>query len=582
MDATDEVPARLIVLGVFACLVCIAGGLFGGSPVQGGALPTPLPLFPADNWWNLDISSAPVDPGSDSFIAFINSSSVKTLHPDFGGNAAPGSVEIYGFPYIVVDGSQPKQAVSFAYSDESDGVDHATGRSIPFYPIPEEAKTQPHWIEGGQPGNIDLRSDADRHMLIVDRDNRLLYELYNVYYDGTRWNAGSGAFFDMKTNNRRPDGWTSADAAGLAILPGLVRYDEVFGPDEIRHAFRVTVRATNSYYVYPASHRAGSNPLALPFGARLRLKAGIDLAGFPAEVQKIFRAMKQYGLIVADNGSDMYISGTYDVRWNNDVLNPAFRKLSASDFEVIRLGYQPAQTAFFPHVAVGGGYSTVFSLVNTGDVSISGSLLLYDTSGNPLGVNVSRSDPGAGSTGGGVLASSSSQVPLFLSPGAATMFTVLSPEATGPAKSGWARLESIGGTVGGVATFQFRENSLLRTTAGVFSAVPLDSAVIPVDNDNSEERFVGFAVANPNEEEISIQLVVSDSGGTELYLVRPPPLNPLAAHGQVAAYLHEYLASARTLRGSMRLTADAGKRFVVVALQQSRGLFTAIPVMAGP
>ena len=308
---------------------------------QGGALPGPLPLFPRSNWWNLDISSAPVDPGSASYISFINNGSARRLHPDFGGDVSPGSAQVYGFPYVVVDGTQPKRTVQFQYADESDGVNQDTGQSVPFYPIPNEAITQAHWIEGGEPGNVDRRSVADRHLLIVDRDNRHLYELYNVYYNGTQWLAGSGAFFDLNANGRRPEGWTSADAAGLAILPGLIRYDEVFGTGDIEHAFRVTVRATNGY-VFPASHRAGSTPGALPMGARLRLKAGRDLSGFTPEVQRIFRAMKRYGLIVADNGSDMYVSGTYDTRWNNDVLNPAFRALTASDFEVITLGYQPA------------------------------------------------------------------------------------------------------------------------------------------------------------------------------------------------------------------------------------------------
>jgi hypothetical protein len=214
---------------------------------------------------------------------------------------------------------------------------------VPFYPIPDEAMTQPHWIEGGQPGNIDLRSESDRHLLIVDRDNRHLYELYNVFFDGTRWHAGSGAFFDLTQNGRRPEGWTSADAAGLAILPGLVRYDEVFGNGEIEHAFRVTVRSTNGF-VYPASHRAGSTNGALPMGARLRLKASKNLAGFRPEIQKIFRAMQRYGLIVADNGSDMYISGTFDTRWDNGILNPAFGTLTANDFEVITRGWQPPAT----------------------------------------------------------------------------------------------------------------------------------------------------------------------------------------------------------------------------------------------
>ena len=292
------------------------------------------------------LSAAPVDTRSAQFIAFINNGGARRLHPDFGGYESPGSVGIYGFPYVVVGATQPKRAVSFYYGDESDGVNHATGQSFPFYPIPDEAITQPHWIEGGYPGSSS--AGGDRHMLIVDRDNRHLYELFDLRWNGSSWTAGSGAFFDLNTNGRRPETWTSADAAGLAILPGLVRPDEVFGADEIRHAFRVTVRATNGY-VWPASHRAGSNSQALPMGARLRLKASKDLSAYRPEIQKIFRAMQRYGLIVADNGSDMYVSGAFDPRWNNDILNPAFRSLTASDFDVIELGWRggpsgPCQT----------------------------------------------------------------------------------------------------------------------------------------------------------------------------------------------------------------------------------------------
>ena len=310
----------------------------------GGPLPGPLPLFPSDNWWNLDISTAPVDPSSAAYITFINNGSLRRLHPDFGGDVSPGSIQNYGMPYVVVDGTTPKRSVIFQYASESDGVNHTTGASFPFYPIPNEAITQAHWVEGGDPGNVDLRSSSDRHLILVDRDNRHLYELFNVFYDGVQWRAGSGAFFDLNTNARRPEGWTSADAAGLAILPGLVRYDEAFATGEIRHAFRVTVRATNGY-VYPASHRAGSTSGALPMGARLRLKASRDLSGFAPEIQKIFRAMQRYGLIVADNGSDMYITGTYDTRWNNSILNPAFRALTASDFDIVQLGYNPPALA---------------------------------------------------------------------------------------------------------------------------------------------------------------------------------------------------------------------------------------------
>lgn len=305
-----------------------------GQPVRGGALPEPLPLFPSNNWWNTDVSAAPVDPNSANFINFIGTT--RALHPDFGGDAT-GS-DIYGMPYVVVRGTQPLVQVVFDYASESDSA--APGRPA-GYPIPEEAKTQTKWIEGGRAGN-DPTASGDRHMLIVDRDNRLLYELFALRWNDalSRWEAGSGAIFPLDANFRRPDGWTSADAAGLAILPGLVRYDEAYGSAPIRHAFRVTVRATNGY-VYPASHRAGSTGGALPMGARLRLKAGKNISGFSEPLQKIFQAMKTYGLIVADNGSDMYITGTYDTRWNNDILNPAFRALKAEDFEVVQLGWRP-------------------------------------------------------------------------------------------------------------------------------------------------------------------------------------------------------------------------------------------------
>jgi hypothetical protein len=314
-------------------------------PVQGA--PPPLPVFPPGNWWNQDISAAPVDPGSAGFIDFIGGS--RTLHPDFGGEVKPGSVAVYGFPYAIVDDTQPKKKVKFRYWDESDGVDLDTGKPLPFYPLPDEAITEPHWVEGGAPANVDQRKKNDRHLLVIDCTNKHLYELYNVYYNPNtnKWFGGSGAFWDMTRNDRRPEGWTSADAAGLAIFPGLVRYDEAWNDSlpEIAHAFRVTVRATNGH-VYPASHTAGNTPGALPMGARLRLKTSVNgqdpaLRTNDPHVRKIFRAMQRHGLIVADNGSDMYISGTFDVRWNNDILNPAFDALRASDFEVVKLGWKP-------------------------------------------------------------------------------------------------------------------------------------------------------------------------------------------------------------------------------------------------
>ena len=372
----------LAILAVVATIPVVSAQQCPATvPVEGATPPAPLPLFPSDNWWNADISAAPVDGGSASHIAFINNGGTRRLHPDFGGEASPGSVDVYGMPYAIVNGSQPKQAVTFDYWDESDGVDMATGQGIPFYPIPSQAATQQHWVEGGAAGNIDQRTQGDRHLFVIDCTNRYLYELYNVYFNSSqaKWYAGSGAFFDLNANNRRPDGWTSADAAGLAIFPGLVRYDEAWNGAiaDIGHAFRVTVRATNGY-VYPASHRAGSTAGAPPMGARLRLKTSVNgldpaLRTSDPNVRKIFRAMQKYGLIVADNGSDMYISGTFDTRWNNDVLNPAFSTLSASDFDVVQLGWKPtaagvavAAVSASPSSVVGGGGAT-------GTVSLSAS-----------------------------------------------------------------------------------------------------------------------------------------------------------------------------------------------------------------
>jgi len=303
-------------------------------PALGGTL-AGRQVFPLDNWWNLDISKAPVDPNSGAYVDFIsgrtaaNPAAVRRVHDDFGPSP-------YGIPYVVVSGDQPLVTPTWtAYGDESDNG--APGRP-PGYPIPDEAKTLPDFIEGAVPGG---GLNGDRHMLIVDRDSWLLFETAGTYWDAAlnRWEANCGAVFNLNTDDRRPDGWTSADAAGLAIFPGVVRYEEAFGAAEITHAFRVTVRATNGY-VWPASHRAGSTIGALPMGARLRLKATVNLSGYTPEIQRIFRAMQRYGLIVADNGSDMYVTGMMDPRWDNSVLNPAFGSLTADDFEVIQLGWK--------------------------------------------------------------------------------------------------------------------------------------------------------------------------------------------------------------------------------------------------
>ena len=291
-------------------------------------------VFPANNWWNVDISGAPVDPNSRAMIDWISgrtpqdSTPVRIVHPDFGPPP-------YGIPYVGVSGDQLLLPVTFSpYGGESDAG--AAGRPV-GYPIPDEARTQPNYIEGGVAGG---GPSGDRHLIVIDRDHWLLFETWSTRWNTTssQWTAGSGATFNLATNQRRTDGWTSADAAGLAIFPGLVRHDEVAAAGPIRHAFRVTLRATNGS-VWPASHVAGSTVGAPPMGARLRLKATRDISGYPADIRKIFQAMKTYGVMVADNGTDMYISGSMDPLWDNDVLNPAFHSLTADDFEVIQLGW---------------------------------------------------------------------------------------------------------------------------------------------------------------------------------------------------------------------------------------------------
>ena len=273
-------------------------------------------IFPANNPWNQRIDAAPVAPNSAAVISRFASAG---LHADFGANWNGGP---FGIPYRVVAGTQPKVAIGpISYSDESDPGP---------YPIPADAP-----IEGG------AQSTGDRHVLVLDRDNWILYELYNAYPNGDgSWRADSAAKFDLSSNALRPEGWTSADAAGLPILPGLVRYDEVYEQQAINHAIRFTLQTTQKAYVHPATHYASSQTDAsyAPMGARFRLKASFDISSYPASAQVILRAMKTHGLILADNGSNMYISGAPDSRWNDDELN-TLKNIAASNFEMVQLGY---------------------------------------------------------------------------------------------------------------------------------------------------------------------------------------------------------------------------------------------------
>ena len=284
------------------------------SLIAGPPLPARL-VFPPDNDWNRDISADSVDVDSDSLIAHCGATA--SLHPDFG-TWYQGA--LFGIPFATVDSTQPRVPVSFQYADESDPGP---------YPIPPNVP-----IEGGG------ASTGDRHVIVVDVDDWKLYELFSArpIDGGASWTAGSGAIFDLATGALRPDGWTSADAAGLPIFPGLVRYDEAVTAGTITHALRFTCPITRRAYVPPARHEAGSTTsiYAPPMGMRVRLKASVDISGFPAEDRAILQALKTYGMYVADNGGPFFVSGAPDPRWNDATID-LLKQIHGSDFEVVRM-----------------------------------------------------------------------------------------------------------------------------------------------------------------------------------------------------------------------------------------------------
>lgn len=328
LNDVGDVLVGITLHGARSNRVRIGIGHIGGGPADDVPPPEPVPdlgpgaslhgkqLFPVDNAWNEDISNSPVDPNSDNIIANIGANT--NLHPDFGTvwNGAPN-----GIPYVVVAGNQSKVPINWtAWGDESDPGP---------YPVPTDAP-----IEGGP------NSDGDRHVIVIDRDNWKLYELGYAFpvNNGASWNANCGAVFDLSSNALRPAGWTSADAAGLPIFPGLVRYDEVFEQQEIKHAIRFTASITRKAYVHPARHWASTNTSVNrpPMGMKVRLKASFNISGFTPAMQVILRAMKKYGMILADNGSNWYFSGAPDMRWSDNELNQ-LKTLKGSNFEVVRM-----------------------------------------------------------------------------------------------------------------------------------------------------------------------------------------------------------------------------------------------------
>jgi len=295
---------RLRGLAILAACILAAGT----SAAAGGRGPTvpgarACPIFPRSNVWNRPVNQLPVATNSDALISAIGVD--DSVHPDFGSYLG------YGIPYTVVAGkSTPKVKVSFEYADESDRI----GYPIPAHPNQE--------------------ASGDGHILLVDKDSCRLYELYDASGSGDSWKAGSGAVWNLRSNRLRPNGWTSADAAGLPILPGLVRYDEV-AAGAIRHALRFTAKRTAEAHIYPARHDAGDSGSDLPpMGLRVRLKASVDISGYGKQARVVLRALKTYGMILADNGSNWFISGASDHRYNDDDLH-GLGKIKGSDFEVV-------------------------------------------------------------------------------------------------------------------------------------------------------------------------------------------------------------------------------------------------------
>src|SRR5436190_3723991 len=291
-------------------VIVLMAGAVAAAAAQSPAIGN-CPVLPADNIWNTPVDQLPVAANSSAWVSTIGAA--KAVHADFGSGLFNGAA--IGIPYTTVAGTQTKYPASFTYADESDPGPYAIPLNAP--------------IEGGS------QSSGDRHALAIDTDNCILYELYSAYPQTASWAAGSGAIFNLRSNALRPSGWTSTDAAGLPVFPGLLRYDEI-AAGEIRHAVRFTVPQSQRAFVWPARHYASSLTGAQypPMGARFRLRASFDISGYSAANQVILRALKKYGMMLADNGSAWYLSGAPDDRWNNDDLH----KLGAilgSDFEAV-------------------------------------------------------------------------------------------------------------------------------------------------------------------------------------------------------------------------------------------------------
>jgi hypothetical protein len=531
------------------CLLALAAARIAfadrGASIAGCA------AFPDDNIWNTPVDRLAVAAASADYVATIGPT--RSLVCDFGSGTFQGGP--IGIPFVTVTATQPKLPATFLYGSESDPGPYAVPLDAP--------------IEGGS------QSGGDRHAIALDSDNCILYELYRAFPGADRWRADSGAIFDLKSHRLRPATWTSADAAGLPILPGLVRYEEVL-EGEIRHAIRFTAPQTRRAYVWPARHFASSltDPKYPPMGQRFRLKATFGTSGFSPEGRVILAALAKYGMILADNGSAWFVSGAPDERWNNDRLRE-LRRVQGSDFEAVDVSSlmidpdsgqarQPGAPLDFAQVALGGGYTTRFTLVNTGGATVDADLRLTGSDGRELAVLLD-----------GISAGSTIRIPA----GGVAIVSAAAPQPGAPLATGWARFATLGGSLDGVATFRFVQGGTLRGAAGVLPSSPARKAVIPIDNDAARGRYTGYAIANIGATDLRISLKILDGSGATRSTLAPAELNPLGAGRQVARFLHQDDPLLADFKGSVVLTDERDAEFAAVALVAEMGQLAALPVI---
>ena len=497
-------PALAVIL--FACSTA-----FGQSPTVGGC-----PVLPADNIWNTPVDQLIVSTLSSTWVTTIGST--KTVHADFGSGVYDGGPIV--IPYITVPGSQTKYPATFTYASESDPGPYAVPLTAP--------------IEGG------AQSTGDRHALAIDTGHCTLYELYAAYPQAASWTAGAGAIFDLLSDALRPSGWTSTDAAGLPVFPGLVRYDEI-AAGEIRHAIRFTVPQTQRAFVWPARHYASSltGTQYPPMGARFRLRAGFDISGFSAANQVILRALKKYGMILADNGSAWYLSGAPDSRWNNDDLHN-LGLLHGSDFEAVdvsglMISPNSGQAAQSTTVSV-----TVSPSAATVQTNATRQFAATVTNATTQAVNWSVNGAPGGNSAVGLVSTTGLYTAPAVPPGGGTVMvqaaSTVSPSATGsatvtvtspPAAPVLTSITPNGGTQGtSVAVTLAGSNFLPGTTVAVSGTGVSVTGVTVASSTRLTATFVIAATAAVGARNVTVATTAGSSAAQTFTVNAPAPVKP--------------------------------------------------------